>query len=166
MEKNVLGDTEQSRVVFFLKRLLNLEVLLFGFFLIYCFLRFLDALEARKNPFVFSGWMLVRDLMIGPSLLLSISVLMLIRRVSTVVLAMAIALYLIYVTGFRFLLAIPYSHDVSLLSLDAVKLWFEATPSNLLLQTALATVTLILGQFNFGVSSGFGVKVCPDVHRT
>lgn len=139
-----LGSRVDSFVLF-LKRLLAPQVVLFWIFLIYCLLMFIDAMEAKENPFVFSQWMLVRDLMFGPLLLLITSVLILIRRLSTVAIAIAIALYIIYVTGGRFLLATPYSHDVSLFSLDALRIWFEATPNNLILQTALATVALIFG---------------------
>ena len=132
-------------VGFFLKQMLEPQVLLFGIFLIYCLLMFINAMQAMKNPFVFSKWNLVTGLMFGPLLLLIGSVLILVRRLSTVAFAIAIALYIVYVTGFRFLLATPYSHGVPILSFDALRIWFTATPNNLIVQTALASVALIFG---------------------
>ena len=132
-------------VIFFLKQGLEPPVLFFGILLTYCLLMFINALQAMRNPFVFSKWNLVTGLMFVPLLLLIGSVLILIRRLSTVAFAIAIALYIVYVTGLRFLLATPYSHGVPIVSFDALRIWFTATPNNLIVQTAFASVALIVG---------------------
>lgn len=130
---------------FMWKRLLEPRAVLVLLALVYCVPVFIDAMQGKENPFVFNQWNFVRGLMMGPLLLVITSVLILIHRLSTTALAIAISCYLIYVTGYRGLISIPNSHGVPILSLDALRIWFKATPNDLILQTALATVTLIFG---------------------
>lgn len=127
-----------------LKRLLRPQVLLFLIALVYSISEFISAMQEKGNPFVFSQWMFVRDLMLGPLLLLITSGLILIHRLTPTVVAIAMAGYLIYVTAYRGLMSVPNSHGVPIFSLDALKIWFKATPNDLILQAAFATVALIL----------------------
>jgi hypothetical protein len=130
---------------FMLKRLFQPQAVLFSIALVYCVSEFINARQEKDNPFVFSQWMFVRDLMVGPLLMLITAVLLLIHRLSTTALAIAIAGYLFYVTGYRYLISIPNSHGVPILSLDAMRIWFKGMPNNLILQTVFATVVLIFG---------------------
>jgi len=127
------------------KRVLKPQALFFGLLLIYCLLMFIDAMQAKENSFVFSKWNFVWTLMVGPLLLLITSVLILVHRLSTTTVAIALAGYLIYVTAYRGLISAPNSHGVPVLGLDALKIWFKATPNDLILQAAFATAAFIFG---------------------
>jgi membrane-bound ClpP family serine protease len=127
------------------RRLLQPRAVLFLVTLGYCVSEFVRAMQEKENPFVFSQWMFVRDLMVAPLLMLITSVLILIHRLSTTALAMAIAGYLIYVTAYRGMISIPDSHGVPILSFDALRIWFEAMPDNLILLAAFASVALVFG---------------------
>ena len=128
-----------------LKRLFQPQAVLFSIALAYCVAEFIDAMQEKDNPFVFSQWMFVRDLMKGPLLMLITAVLLLIHRLSTTALAIAIAGYLIYVTAYRYLISIPNSQGVPIFSLDAMRIWFKGMPNNLILLAAFGSVALVFG---------------------
>jgi hypothetical protein len=138
-------SSKEKGVRFIPKRFLELRSVLFWFAVIYCVSEFISAMQERDNPFVFSQWMFVRDLMVGPLLMLMTSVLILIHRLSTTALAMALASYLIYVTAYRGLVSVPNSHGVPTLSLDAVRILLKAMPENLILLGAFSAVALVWG---------------------
>jgi hypothetical protein len=96
--------------------LLQPQAVLFSIALAYCVAEFIDAVQIKDNPFVLSPWIFVSNLMVGPLLMLITAVLLLIRRLSTTALAIAIAGYLIYVTAYRYLISIPNSHGVPICS--------------------------------------------------
>ena len=144
-KRTVPPRSKGNSLRFMSKRLLQPQAVLFSITLAYCVSEFIDAMQAKDNPFVLSPSIFVSNLMVGPLLMLITAVLLLIHRLSTTAIAIAIAGYLFYVTGYRYLISIPNSHGVPILSLDAMRIWFKGMPNNLILQTVFATVVLIFG---------------------
>jgi hypothetical protein len=128
-----------------LKRLFKPQAVLFSIALAYCVSEFIDAMQEKDNPFVLSPSIFVSNLMVGPLLMLITAVLLLIHRLSTTALAIVIAAYVIYKTGYPYMISIPNSHGVPILSLDALRIWFKGTPDNFILQTVFAIAVLIFG---------------------
>ena len=129
----------------FLKRILAPQSMLFGVTLVHFLLTLIIVLGRKDNPFIVDQWGFFRQSMTYPLLLLFSCVLILFGRLSTTGLAMTIAASLIYVVGYRGLVGISYAHDVSALSLDAIRIWFDVTPTNLIVQAGLGAVILLFG---------------------
>src|SRR5207253_9197211 len=104
------------------KLVLQPRGVLFRMTVIYFLSMLIIVLEQKENAFIINKWGFFKGLMIGPLLLLVTSVCILIGRLSTVTLAIAIAACLIYVTGYRGLVGISHAHDNAILSLESLRL--------------------------------------------
>ena len=87
----------------------------------------------------------VRRSMAYPLLLLLSCVLILIGRFVTLGLAMTIGAGVIYAIGYRGLVGVSNTHDGAVPILGTLRIWFDVMPTNLIVQTGLAVVILVLG---------------------
>lgn len=144
-ESSIRRSDQGEGFRFSLKQLFQPEAVLLWLAVVYCLFEFVSAMQEKDNPFIVSPWIFVGGSMVFPLLMLIASALIMTNRLPTTAFAMIVAGYLFYVTGFRGMVSIPNSHGVPMFSLDAVKIWFNAMPSNLIFQAVFATCVLIIG---------------------
>ena len=138
-----------SRRFVVLKRILEPQYVLLGVTLIHFLSTLVIVLGQKGNVFIVDQWGFFLRAMAYPLLLLFSCFLILTGRLGTIGLAMMIASSLFYILGYRGLFGVSYAHDVDAISVTALRIWLDVTPTNLVVQTVLAAVILLFGTVQF-----------------
>ncbi|MGH9966660.1 MAG: hypothetical protein ACREBG_02340 [Pyrinomonadaceae bacterium] len=137
-----LSDT--SRGFIFLKRLLQPQFVLFGITLVYFLSTLIVVFGEKNNEFLVNQWAFVKTAMIYPFLLLLGCVLILIGRFATLGVALTIAVYVIYAIAYRGFVGVLNTNEAAGPILGTLRIWFDVMPTNLIVQTGLALVILVV----------------------